>query len=479
MLKGIAVDSKKGTYNNSKSWYDEGKISDIYYYQEKSLYFKIKRNGNPSKYNWHFPTMPEGNAFWDFVGYFSGTMSEPKTWSEYGMVGNVYYDVEYGYLRLKTEGNPSDHKWYYPGNGGSNEHWDFISWRAGTPADPKNWHDEGQEGDYYYYPEYLCHLIFKKNGKPSDHNWYYPTDGKDNTYWRNMGILNKKNWLSFIDGNLPINQISLPGTHDSATGTYVETLPQRGMVKTQDDSVYNQLKAGIRFIDARCRHISNVFAMHHGEIYLDKMFGDILNECKNFLQENPSEFILMSVKPEYEEKNCSRTFDETFKQSYYDSTLWFTEDRFPLLNEVRGKIVLFSRFSGPLGIKTHGWKDNATFDMDGRMHVQDEYEQRDEVKKWHAIRGAWNFAADRGRTDWMTLNFTSISAEFWSYTSIRDYAEDKNPELSGHIMMRNEHSGIVISDFHLIGRISCVVILTNFGNLRNPYRLNYLLYLYL
>lgn len=473
------MDSKKGTYNNPKSWYDEGKVGDVYYYQELSFYFKIKYNGNPSEKNWYFPTSAEGNKFWDFIGYYAGTMSEPKIWSEYGAVGCVYYESDYGYLRLKKEGNLEDNKWYYPGNGGSNEHWDFISWRAGTPADPKFWHDEGKEGDYYYYPEYFIHCVFKKNGKPSDHNWYFPTDGKDNSYWRNMGILNKNNWLSFIDGNLPINQISLPGTHDSATGTYSEGIGEGGMVKTQDDSVYEQLNAGIRFIDARCRHISNSFAMHHGMIYLEKMFGDILNECRRFLRENPSEFILMSVKPEHTTENCTRTFEETFKQSYYDPTLWFTEDRFPLLNEVRGKIVLFSRFGGSLGIKTHGWKDNATFDMDGRMHVQDEYDQRDEVKKWHAIRGAWNFAADRGRTDWMTLNFTSIASDFWSTTSIRDYAEDKNPELANHIFQRYEHSGIVVSDFHQIGKISSHVIMSNFGNLCNPLRFNFLIFLYL
>ncbi|EPJ3802877.1 hypothetical protein OND84_002125 [Morganella morganii] len=101
------------------------------------------------------------------------------------------------------------------------------------------------------------------------------------------GTFEKKCWLKFIDGKLPINQISLPGTHDSATGTYSEGIGEGGMVKTQDDSVYEQLNSGIRFIDARCRHISNSFAMHHGIIYLNKMFGDILNECKRFFAGKP------------------------------------------------------------------------------------------------------------------------------------------------------------------------------------------------
>lgn len=472
------MDSERSTYNNPKLLGEEGEAGDIYYCQETGFYFKIKHDGNPREMNWCFPTEAEGNNYWDFAGNFPGTMTEPKEWSEYGTAGCIYYKPDYGYLRLKKSGNPSDNKWYFPENGCSNEWWDFISWRAGTPADPKTWHDEGSAGDYYFHLEDPCYYVLKSNGKPSDHNWYFPTDGKDNTHWRIMGKATKNRWLKFIDGKLPINLISLPGTHDSATGTYSEGLVDHGMVKTQDDSVYEQLNSGIRFIDARCRHTSNAFAMHHGEVYLEKMFGDILNECKRFLRENPSEFILMSVKREHTEADCTRSFDETFQQSYYDPYWWFTEDRFPLLEEVRGKIVLFSRFGGPLGIKTHGWKDNATFDMGGRIHVQDEYQQRDEAKKWHAIRAAWHFAADRGRTDWMTLNFTSISADFWSPTSIRDFAVDKNPELGRYIDGGYEHSGIIVSDFHHIGWISSSVIMTNFGNLRSLSRLVVLFHLW-
>ncbi|NGE23734.1 1-phosphatidylinositol phosphodiesterase, partial [Klebsiella pneumoniae] len=151
-----------------------------------------------------------------------------------------------------------EHKWYFPSDGNSNEYWDFIDFRAGNPVVPKSWDvDEGQEGDYFYSARLNSFFILKKNGKPSSFNWYFPENGQDNTYWHYMGPLKKKCWLKFIDGKLPINQISLPGTHDSATGTYSEGIGEGGMVKTQDDSVYEQLNSGIRFIDARCRHISN------------------------------------------------------------------------------------------------------------------------------------------------------------------------------------------------------------------------------
>lgn len=90
-------------------------------------------------------------------------MSEPKTWREPGIEGCIYYEPEYGYLRLKKDGNPSEHKWYFPSDGNSNEYWDFIDFRAGNPVDPKSWDvDEGQEGDYFYSARLNSFFIFKK-----------------------------------------------------------------------------------------------------------------------------------------------------------------------------------------------------------------------------------------------------------------------------------------------------------------------------
>lgn len=45
-------------------------------------------------------------------------MSEPKTWPEYGEVGSVYYESNYGYFRLKKEGSPFLNKWFFPDAGG-------------------------------------------------------------------------------------------------------------------------------------------------------------------------------------------------------------------------------------------------------------------------------------------------------------------------------------------------------------------------
>src|SRR5687767_7668450 len=71
------------------------------------------------------------------------------------------------------------------------------------------------------------------------------------------------NWLTPLDGNLPLSQFSIPGTHDS--GALVE--PVSGTAKCQNLSIADQLNAGVRFLDIRCRHINDAFAIHHGAVY--------------------------------------------------------------------------------------------------------------------------------------------------------------------------------------------------------------------
>lgn len=329
-------------------------------------------------------------------------------------------------------------------------------------ANAKTWDESGSVGDKYYSPQEDAFFTLMKDGNPSTNNIPFPEGLQSDGNWTFNGRLTSENWLQFVDDSLQINQISLPGTHDTGTYTVSKFALTSRWVKTQDDSISQQLKDGIRFLDIRCRHINNSFAIHHDRFYLNLNFTEVLEDCYSFLEKNPHEFILMSVKNEYTEKDCTRSFNDTFLTDYLDPKKWFTENRFPRLEEARGKIVLFRRFSGTNGIDASTWPDNQTFETDGRLHVQDEYEQRNEVLKGRAIKAAWDFAITNSDKGWLTLNFTSIAAD--TFTSTRQYAQDKNPELSAYINGVKGHGGVVISDFPRIGDITKKVISTNFRN---------------
>ncbi|MFM5081519.1 hypothetical protein ACEUBN_09275 [Aeromonas veronii] len=85
-----------------------------------------------------------------------------------------------------------------------------------------------------------------------------------------------KSWMKRLSDHERIDSISIPGTHDSAA------LYGGDIVETQSASITEQLNAGIRFLDIRLKHISNVFAIHHGPFFQKQFFGDVLNQVTCF-----------------------------------------------------------------------------------------------------------------------------------------------------------------------------------------------------
>ena len=81
-------------------------------------------------------------------------------------------------------------------------------------------------------------------------------------------------WMPSLNGTLPISQYSIPGTHDS--GARFDPALAPGTAKCQDLTIAQQLDAGVRFLDIRCRHIDDGFTIHHGEVYQNINFNNVL-----------------------------------------------------------------------------------------------------------------------------------------------------------------------------------------------------------
>ena len=62
-------------------------------------------------------------------------------------------------------------------------------------------------------------------------------------------------WMSAVNDSLKLSAISIPGTHDS--GARYDPPLLSGTAKCQDLTIREQLNAGTRFLDIRCRHIDN------------------------------------------------------------------------------------------------------------------------------------------------------------------------------------------------------------------------------
>ncbi|GKS68582.1 hypothetical protein W03_05860 [Nitrosomonas sp. PY1] len=111
-------------------------------------------------------------------------------------------------------------------------------------------------------------------------------------------------WMGRLPDSTELRDISIPGTHDSGARFGGEAC------ETQYWTIAQQLEAGIRYLDIRNRRTKTSFAIHHGLCYQNMMFGDVLNQIRDFLRVHPGETILMRVKEEYTPEDGSSSFSD-------------------------------------------------------------------------------------------------------------------------------------------------------------------------
>jgi 1-phosphatidylinositol phosphodiesterase len=273
------------------------------------------------------------------------------------------------------------------------------------------------------------------------------------------------NWMGALDGSLKLSQLSIPGAHNA--GARAE--PLAGTSKCQNLSIGAQFEAGVRFLDVRCRHVKDGFAIYHGSFSQNLSFDDVLDGCWSFLKSHASECIVMSIKEEHVPENVTRSFEQTFEAYVKKQPAgWWLGAAVPTLDEARGKIVLLRRFSAahaPKGLAASPWPDNTTFAINSgpaRFKVQDKYKVPDKEAKWAAITNL--FAEARaGPADTLYLNFASgYEPLLFGFPSITAVAGIINPRLAAYFAANaSGRFGIVPMDF--VEPETCLLIVrTNF-----------------
>lgn len=193
-----------------------------------------------------------------------------------------------------------------------------------------------------------------------------------------------EDWMASLDGTLALSQLSIPGTHNS--GARYEVFS--GTAKCQNLSITQQLEAGVRFLDIRCRHLNDAFVIYHGSVDQKLSFSAVLATTYAFLATNRGETVIMSIKEEHLASGNSRSFEECF-DSYVaqNPDKWSLSPEIPTLDQSRGKIVLLRRFAArdtAKGIDASFWPDQTTFTF-GALRVQDQYRVADTDVKWQKI----------------------------------------------------------------------------------------------
>ena len=204
---------------------------------------------------------------------------------------------------------------------------------------------------------------------------------------------NLYSWMSELKDETPLSALSIPGTHNSPTCH--RALPS---VRCQAVSPRKQLENGVRFFDIRLQVerpedlnkdglilVHSVFPI---SLTGTKYFRELVNEVFHFLDQNPSETVIMSLKREGTGNGTDAQLGRILRDHYAgDINHWFTAPRIPTLGEARRKIVLIRRFALEDGLKkewdgagwcinAETWADNTPNDTcpSGDVCVQDFYE---------------------------------------------------------------------------------------------------------
>lgn len=156
----------------------------------------------------------------------------------------------------------------------------------------------------------------------------------------------KKNWMSTIVPTTNISSLAIPGTHDSCTYRFLNPRKRATneeliefFFKTQTWSLYEQLAAGIRYIDIRAGTDGHIYHSVIKTIYtLDSVFQNV----SSFLSNNPTESVIMRIQKN-DKLRCKG--EECIKNNIYSVLDEYKEilhlsPEVPLLKDIIGKVFI-------------------------------------------------------------------------------------------------------------------------------------------
>jgi 1-phosphatidylinositol phosphodiesterase len=276
------------------------------------------------------------------------------------------------------------------------------------------------------------------------------------------GASGDPDWMASLPDSANLASLTIPGTHDSGA----QHEPAAGIAKTQNLTFADQLEAGVRYFDVRCRNFDDQFLIYHGSIDQSQTYDDVLAAMYSFLAAHPKETIIISVKEELAAQGATMTFEQVFDNYVAQHPeRWYLGATVPALGDVRGKLVLLRRFdadASPLGIAAapEVWTDNATFtitDPDATLSVEDNYIVIDDGDKWTAITSLFGEARTNSDPATLYLAYTSGYQTIMSLPNIPSVSDTINAMLDTYFSGVHGRVGVVVMDFVTASRVHAVL----------------------
>ena len=314
----------------------------------------------------------------------------------------------------------------------------------------------------------------RKRNENAEQHKIIPTEtsGDDDSY-TNINWLavttNSSNWMSNLPNSRYLNEINLPGTHDSGTkvvkngSIMIDMFAQAA--RCQDKTIYEQLNAGIRVFDLRVDESLNIchgsgtykFIAYEtsGEAVLT--LDSILTTIRDFLSINSDEVVVVCLKVEDGNTDAVVSAVNTLLNNYTLNI--YTGTSYPKLSDVRGKIVLLSRISSLGKGIYYNVSDNtsATKTIDGVTVFMEDHYDADSHDKVSYIDSAFNevenydISVDGSRGTHSAFIFTSSNtfsaSNLLNYESPQAVSQIVNPHIINHSFIQGKTYGYIMMDY--------------------------------
>lgn len=172
-----------------------------------------------------------------------------------------------------------------------------------------------------------------------------------------------QNWMSQLDDNAFICQLSIPGAHDACTNSFSGWSAIGAAVagKDQSKSVQEMLTLGVRLFDLRPNNQLNIY---HGILQTSYTFNGVMGELRDYVKNHPTEFCIVLIRHEVEGDSGNDSFADKMQESLEIFSNYLVPFRPNLtVGEARGKILFLSRdeYNGPMyGGMITNWRDNQS-----------------------------------------------------------------------------------------------------------------------
>ena len=202
-----------------------------------------------------------------------------------------------------------------------------------------------------------------------------------------------EDWMERLDDNAYLSQVSIPGTHDTATGEgwtgFLGELAGPSMGVTQDLSIAQQLDCGVRAFDLRPCVNEDELVINHGVLQTKAKFPETLKQLCQFVTDHPTEFVVVVMRHESDGDENSSLWNNMMNSCLNSVDVRpFLADykRDITVGELRGKVLILSRdkyANTPVGGFISSWAHQSNYatgtikgaaGVTGTLYVQDFYE---------------------------------------------------------------------------------------------------------